>query len=277
MVLYYGLAKGAREICKKLAMNVSSIMEVLIFYTSVSFVMVLPYVKEALQLDFSYIPYIMLKSFVIFVAWLISSNTLKKLPISIFGIVDLSRMLFTTIFGVVILKEVLTTNQMIGFVLVCFGLLLLKNKKSNGNEVFDSKTNLYIILTIFSCSLNAVSGTLDKILMRDMTSGQLQFWYLFFLLLFYIVYAIFTKAKLSVSTLKNKWIWAMALLFVTADKALFIAHSYPSSKLTLMTLIMQSGVLVTIIGGKFVFKEEGIIYKLFCAAIVVLGIVIGVM
>ena len=42
-----------------------------------------------------------------------------------------------------------------------------------------------------------------------------------------------------------------------------------------MTLVKQSGCLVTIVGGYLVFKEEDTAYKIFCAAVVIAGIVIG--
>ena len=45
---------------------------------------------------------------------------------------------------------------------------------------------------------------------------------------------------------------------------------------TFLTLIKQSGCLVTIIGGKLVFGEKNIRYKLICAAVVVAGIVVAV-
>ena len=78
------------------------------------------------------------------------------------------------------------------------------------------------------------------------------------------------------STLKNKWVWLLALLFVLADKALFVANGMEGSRLTVMTLIKQSGCIVTILGGKIVFKEKNVGYKLFCAAVIIAGIVAGV-
>ncbi|MGN0381246.1 MAG: hypothetical protein ACI4EP_05145, partial [Suilimivivens sp.] len=64
---------------------------------------------------------------------------------------------------------------------------------------------------------------------------------------------------------------------VAADKALFIANGMEQSRITVMTLLKQSGCIVTILAGKFIFKEKNIGYKLFCAAVIVAGIVIGVM
>ena len=43
-----------------------------------------------------------------------------------------------------------------------------------------------------------------------------------------------------------------------------------------MTLIKQAGCLVTILGGKFVFKEKNTGYRMFCACIIIFGIVMGV-
>ena len=45
----------------------------------------------------------------------------------------------------------------------------------------------------------------------------------------------------------------------------------------IMTLLKQSGCVVTILAGRFIFKEKNTGYKLFCATVIVLGIVIGVM
>ena len=44
-----------------------------------------------------------------------------------------------------------------------------------------------------------------------------------------------------------------------------------------MTLIKQSSCLVTILGGKLFFKEKNVLYRLFCAMIVVAGILFAVL
>ena len=65
-------------------------------------------------------------------------------------------------------------------------------------------------------------------------------------------------------------------MFVIGDKALFIANGMADSRITIMTLIKQSGCIVTIIGGKFIFKEKNTAYRFFCAAVIICGIVLGV-
>ena len=118
---------------------------------------------------------------------------------------------------------------------------------------------------------------MDKIYTKDVTPGQLQFWYMFFMVALYIIYVIATQTKVRFSVLKNNiWIWILSVLFVLADRALFIANSMEGSQVTIMTLIKQSSVIVTILFGKFVFKEKNILFKLLCSAIIIVGIMISV-
>ena len=148
-----------------------------------------------------------------------------------------------------------------------------KNKEQQNEE------HVPVILVLFalaSCMLNAISGLLDKILTKDITSSQLQFWYMLFLVLYYLIYILCSHTRIRKEVWKNGWIWLLAVLFVIADKALFVANGIPDSRITIMTLLKQSGCVVTILAGKFIFKEKNVGYKLFCAAVIVIGIVIGV-
>ena len=292
LVLLYGLLKGCREITKKLAMQTSSVMEVLVVYTFISFLLVTPQAKFAGGMEVKFYFLIALKSFFIFLAWIFSFHSLKRLPVSLYGVLDLSRVLFATFLGIVFLHESLRINQIFGLAFVCAGLLLLRFKPKFLCRLFrvqetpaylttnlpkDNTRTFFVILALASCMLNSLSGFLDKILMKDITSSQLQFWYMLFLISYYILYILITREKIHLSVLKNKYIWIMALMFVIADKALFIANGMEGSRVTIMTLIKQSGCLITIIGGKLIFKESNTAYKLFCAFIVILGILLGVL
>ncbi len=272
--LVYGLIKGGREICKKKALQKNSVTEVLLVYTFLSLVFCIPQFPNALGLSANQYFGVAVKSFVIFIAWIAGFKAIEKLPVSICGILDLSRVLFATLLGIVVLKESITLAKSIGLVLVSIGLLLLKFKPSLSD---DGKKTWFIFLAFLSCMLNAVSGLLDKILMKEMNSSQLQVWYTLFLVVFYSIYAVFTRAKISHTAWKNIWIYLLAAGLVAMDKVLFIANGNPESQLTIMTLIKQSSVIVAIIAGKFVFHEKGILYKIFCACVIIAGIIVGIL
>lgn len=277
-MLLYGVLKGVREVIKKKTLQTNTVMEVLVVYTALAFLMILPECKNAMGIDPSYLFWIWVKSFVIFLAWIFSFKAIGRMPISVYGVLDLSRVLFATSLGVVVLREALSIPQMIGLLFVCAGLIMLNQRKKFTANKTEKVETRYVVLAIASCILNAISGLMDKILMKDVTSYELQFWYMLFLLMFYLGYVIITRTKIRWKlTFKNYWIWILSFLFIVADRALFVANGMEGSKITVMTLIKQSGCLVTILAGKFIFKEKNIGYKLLCAGVIIMGIVIGVM
>lgn len=277
---------------KKKALGRNTVMEVLVMYTAISFVIVLPEAPGALGLTGVQYLGIAFKSFVIFCAWICSFHAIKKMPISLYGILDLSRVLFSTLLGLFVLGEHVTVPGTIGLLLVCTGLLMLRRKPKSADdstrvELGESRelekpkesrrsATFYVIIALLSCLLNGLSGTMDKVLMKDMESGQLQFWYMFFLLLMYVAYVLIMRVPVNLrSLLRNHWIWVLSILFVIADRALFVANAMPGSQVTIMTLLKQCGCIVTILGGKYVFHEKNIGYKLVCAVVVLCGIAVA--
>lgn len=281
LVLLYGVLKGVREIVKKKALEENSTIEVLFMYTFLSFVLVLPSAGVSMGARPPFYFYIGLKSFVIFLAWMFSFRAIKKMPISLYGVLDLSRVLFATMLGVAVLQEALGTFQVVGLLFVSAGLLLLKYRPGHmrgAASMGETVEVKYVVMAFASCLLNAVSGLLDKILMRDITSSQLQFWYLFFLTLFYLLYILVSRTPINWKrAFFNKWVWLLSLLIVVADRALFVANGMEGSRITVMTLLKQAGCVVTILAGRFLFQEKNTTHKLICAAVIIAGIVIGVM
>lgn len=281
LVLLYGVLKGVREIVKKKALEKNSTIEVLFMYTFLSFLIVLPEAKEAMGMETKFYFYVAFKSFVIFLAWMFSFKAIKKMPISLYGVLDLSRVLFATLLGVFVLQETLGGSQAVGLLFVSTGLLLLKYSPRAGRQAETPAPRVetkYVVMAFASCVLNAVSGLMDKLLMMQISSAQLQFWYMFFLVLMYLAFILCTRTPVNPhSMVRNRWVWLLSVLFVIADRALFIANGMPGSLVTVMTLLKQAGCVVTILAGRYLFKEKNTTHKLLCALIIIAGIVIAVL
>ncbi|MCR5503202.1 MAG: DMT family transporter [Lachnospiraceae bacterium] len=322
LVLFYGLAKGVRDVVKKKALTKNTVMEVLFVYTFLAFMMCIPEAGDAIHMPRNYYLPVLLKSVVIFLAWIFSFHALDHMPISIYGVLDLSRILFATMLGVIVLHEVMSPSQVVGLMLVLCGLFLLKlfpllmrsmqkkryekfvkevaeeekrkygkGRSEAGMEATESAEGVssgestetgeesmqlrFVVMAFLSCLLNAVSGLLDKIYMKEITSSQLQFWYMLFLTLLYGAFFLVTRTRIRKNVWTNGWIWLLSFLFAAADRALFIANSYSDSRVTVMTLIKQSSCLITIAAGRFIFKEKNIGYKIICALVISAGIVIA--
>ncbi len=278
----YGVIKGVRDVIKKVALKKSSTIEVLFFYTLLSFVFVLPWTGEAVSIfgngNAGYLFLIAVKSFVIYIAWICSFNAIEHLPIGFYGLMDMSRVVITSVLSLIILGETMTFDKAIGMVLVLNGLLLVNMSRTVQGGGGEGIPLRYVLLVFVSCFMNSCSEIFDKWFMRPetgITTGQLQFWYMFFLTGMYFIHILIKRIKLDWTMLwKNYWIPILALIFVIGDKCLFIANQ--TGDVIPITLIKQCSVLITILGGKIVFKEKHILFKLLCAVVIICGIMIGV-
>ena len=275
-ILLYGILKGAREPIKKGVLKDVGVLTALFVYTFVGFLMSAPTAVGV----FSVTPFafllVVIKYFVIFVAWILAFVAIKKVPVSVYGICDMSRVIFSTLLGVFFLGESLTIKGIISLILVDLGLYFANTRKSAENENYQMK---YIWLILIECFLNAVSGTMDKYIMStgEITSSALQFWFMLLLSAFYLGYILIKREKLELKkAFTNPWLYVLSFSLILGDRMLFIANADPESQVTIMTLVKQSSAVVTIILGKLIYKEKNIIRKLICAGVILLGIALAV-
>ncbi len=276
-VILFGLFKGIREPIKKKALTRTDVLSTLFMYTFLGFLMTVPTAGDVFAVSPRGIALSALKAAVLFVGWMASLTSLKKLPVSFYGVIDLSRMFFSTAMGVLFLGEHLTLRGIISLVLICTGLYMAGNRKSTARE---GCTLRDVLIALTSSMFSATSGVLDKYIMttEPITSAQLQFWFMLILSVMYLAYILLKKERLDVKgCLKNPYIWLMSFFLVFGDRLLFIANADPESKVTVMTLIKQCSVLVTIAVGRIVYKEKNILRKLLCAAVILCGILLAVL
>lgn len=270
LVLIYSILKGSRDGMKKAALKFSSSDEILFFYSLIGFILIIPFSSNAFSVPPIYIFYSFIKAAVVCTAWLCAFIALKNMTVSLYGIMDLSRMIFSTLLGIFVLNESMTVGKAAGLVLVGTGLILSNLKKDASGD----KVTFWVLIAAFlNCLLNSISAIMDKSLTKTMEPDALQFWFMFFLLICYSGILVAKREKIHISTLrKNYWIPIMSISLIVGDRLLFIANSDPESMVTVMTVIKQSSVIVTIITGWLFFKEKHICYKMMCAGIILAGI-----
>ena len=285
LVFLYAVIKGTRDILKKKALEKNTVIEVLFAYTLFSFLLVTPEAPTAFVLTWQEYFWVALKSFVIFIAWICGFHAINRMPAGMYGILDMSGVIFSMILGMIVFKEALGLWQWIGFAVVLAGMSMLRLRKKSatasqgpdGGES-DRIPFRYILMTLGCCLCNSISGTMDKFLTKTIDGGVLQFWYMLFLVLFYAIYILVTRTRLDIRRiLKNYWVYILAVIFMIGDRALFIANADPDSRVTAMTLIKQSCCIVTIVLGRFVLKEKDTAYRLICAAVVLAGIIMALL
>ncbi len=270
LVLLSGLILGFYNIFKKKALEKNSVVEVLVAYTTLSFIILIPQFSNAMATDFKYIVIIFIKAYIVFVSWLMSFYALKHMPISTFSVYYLSRVLFVALWGIIILGEKIIPIHFLGMIIIIIGLLML----NLNTKVKKEKTEIkYILYVIASCFIISFSSVIDKVIMPHINTGQMQFWFMGFLTLLYISYIIVTKTKLNFSVMKkNYWLPILAISVLLASRFHFMANAIPESNISLIIFLRTFSVIITLLVGGLWFREENLFYKLLCSLIVLSGI-----
>lgn len=271
--ILYAIFTGFFQCSKKKAMEQNSIYEVLAFFSLIAFLLTAITTKDPFNIELSYLLVILGKSLVIVIAWILSLYAISKMPISLYGVINLSRIIFSIIMSSIFLGEKITVTIIIGMMLVIIGLILV-NTVSNEKEQKETSFKILLILLI-ACFLNSVSAIIDKKVLVYVTSTQLQFWFLLFLTISYWIILLIKNKKIEIKNIrKNYWILGAAICLTAGDRFLFIANKIPESKVAVMTILKQLSAIEIIILGKIIFKEKYIIKKLLCSTLIILGIII---
>jgi len=271
--LLYAVFNGVFECSKKKAIEKSTIYEILAYFSLIAFILVAFFSKNVLEVEWEYIIIIFIKALIIVIAWILSLKAMKKMPISLYSVIKLSGIIFSIVMSLIIFGEQITLTAFIGMIIVLLGLILV-NKESNLKQKREASIGI-IIIVLISSLLNAISAIIDKIVLKSITSDQLQFWFMLFLTIAYWIILIIKEKKISFNKVKkNYWIPIVALCLIMGDRFLFIANEIPESKVSIMTILKQISTIEVIILGKFMFKEKNIIKKLLCSILVIFGIVL---
>ena len=272
-ILICAFFSGFFGVAQKKATNKSSVYEILAGFCTLAFLFVAITTKDAFEIDFTYLPIILLKSLIIVVVWGIGIYVVKKLPVSLYEILKLSTIVFSVILSWIIFKEVITVKILTGIIIVLLGLVLV-NLISDNRDNKEVSLKLILIMLV-SCFLSAVSAIIDKGILSHITSSQLQFWFMLFLMIAFWVILIIKEKKVNFKNIKNNyWIILIALSITLGDRFLFKANSEPESSVSIIMVLKQLSVIESIILGKIMFNEKNIIKKLMCSLVVIAGIVL---
>lgn len=275
LTLIYGILSGIYFLFQKKAMMKNHSIEVFVTYVTISLIIVFFDVGNVITINPNYLLLIALKSLVLFISFVLSFKAMSKLSVSLYGVINMSRILFTTLLGIIVLNETFGRNQLIGMILICLGLLLVNIYKDDKGKN-DKK---YVLILLIACIFAAISGLLDKVISTGVTPIELQWWFLLFLFVYTWMYVLIRKIKINFkSTFKNPWIYLYSLVFVIADRILFMANGIEDSQISIISLLKQISVIIMVLIGGKIFKEKNLRYKLLCCLIIILGlgiIVIG--
>ncbi|WP_298497717.1 DMT family transporter [uncultured Algibacter sp.] len=293
MWMYLGLLAalflGLHNLCKKHAVQGNEVFPVLLGTVSSGFLFIVtfyvlsniyPEYAQANGYNFQEISwqthgFIFIKSVIMASSWILAYQALKHLPITIVTPIRSAGPFFTFIGAILIYNERPGFYQWIGFFLIIFSVFIYS--KIGKKEGINFKRNKWIFAIIGATFLGASSGLYDKFLIQNLNLNPqtLQFWFCFYtiLILLFILSVTWFPFAEKRKAFKFRWsIVAVGILLQAADYFYFKALQDPEALIMLLSAIKRSQILIAVVVGGLVFKEQNKRKKL----IPLLGIMVGV-
>lgn len=272
MVIISGILLGFWDITKKQAFKKNSVVSVLAFYSIFCFIFVSFEFNNAVNLSGDKILVIFVKTFIIFLSWVLGFTAIKQLPISIVTPFDTVNPLFSIILGIIILGESLGLLQGIGIVIMLVAYYFIG--KVGSKEITNVFRNKYFYFMIISALLSAVSATIDKIALRSINPGQMQFWFCLFISIFNVASLLYTKWKSEekIPIRLDYNIPLMSLLLTISDRIYFTAVNIPASQISVIMPLRKISIFISVIIGGLIFKEQNLKQKFWCICLLIVGI-----
>ena len=294
MWMYLGLLAalflGLHNLCKKHAVQGNEVFPVL-FGTIVSgFLLLLPFfigsvffpdfMRNATSFYIEELPlqthgFIAIKSLIMASSWVLAYQALKHLPITIVTPIRSAGPFFTFLGAIFIYQEKPNFWQWIGFFLIIFSVMLYS--RIGKKEGIHFKRNKWIFAIIGATFLGASSGLYDKFLIQSLALAPqtLQFWFCFYtmLILFIILCITWFPNAQKRKDFKFRWtIPAVGILLQTADYFYFKALQDPEAMIMLLSAIKRSQLIIAVVIGGIIFKEQNKRQKLIPLAGIMCGV-----
>jgi len=293
MWMYLGLLAalflGLHNLCKKHAVQGNEVFPVLFGTISAGFLLLLPFYlgsiwfPEYMQKIGFYVTniswgthgFIFVKSMIMASSWVLAYQALKHLPITIVTPIRSAGPFFTFIGAIFIYNEKPNFYQWVGFFLIIISVLLYSRIGKKEGIIF--KKNKWIFAIIGATILGASSGLYDKFLIQSLTLNPqtLQFWFCFYTVFILLLILSITWFPFSVKRKAFKWRWsipAVGILLQTADYFYFKALQDSDALIMLLSAIKRSQILIAVVIGGLLFKEQNKRKKL----VPLFGILLGV-
>lgn len=283
-VSIYAFLIGFFTIYRKKAVEISNVHFTLALSSLIGFLLIAWKYMEAVTLSWEYILLILVKSIIISASWTFELLAIKEAYLSVLQPISAIKVVFGFFAGILIFNEIATWSQFIGVFVVGIGIFLL-NRTQKGNlfllrkEANKKKERKILIFFIISCLFSETSAIIDKFSLGTITSTQMQWWFMLFcsiiLIIVFVIYCIKNKKFMATKKdWKNIYIYTSAIILIVADQLLFRGLMDPNSKASIVSILKQITLIVSVIFGALIFKEKGLKNRLYFIAIILIGIII---
>jgi transporter family protein len=280
---------GLYDITRKRAIHNNAVIPLLFFAVLVETLFLIPIIIfSAVSPDFLtrigiYVPPFtplahfgcFIKSIIVVSLWILGYFSVKHLPMSIYAPIGASGPAWTLLGAMLIFGERLTPFQWAAFGLLFVSYYIFSLVGSREGIVFH--TNKWVILLVISVIIGAGSALYDKYLVHTLglSAVGVQVWFMIYSVpvMAFVLFAFWWPVRAKHTPFKWRWsILTIGVLLGVADIAYFKAVGYQGAMISLVTAVRSGSVVISFLGGAYVFGENQIRYKAMALAGVILGV-----
>jgi transporter family protein len=281
---------GLYDVCRKRAINNNAVIPLLFFAVLIEAVLLSPIIvlssfSPALLTPLGiFIPHFgllahfccFIKALIVVSLWLLGYFSVKHLPISIYAPIGASGPAWTLIGAMLVFGERLTPFQWAAFGVLFVSYYIFSLVGSREGIVFH--TNKWVILLVLSVLIGAGSALYDKYLVHTLgfSAVGVQVWFMMYAVpvMTFVLFAFWWPVRAKHTPFKWRWsIILIGALLAVADVAYFKALGYQGAMISLVTAVRSGSVVISFLGGAFIFGEVQIRHK----AVALVGVIIGVL
>lgn len=279
LALGSALFLGFYDIAKKKALTENAVLPVLFFVSLTCAVLLSPayFLGFIPALSASEHFELLLKAVIVTTSWVFTFHAVSRLPLSVTAPVRASAPIFTIAMAVAFMGERPSALEWLGIGISLLGYLAMSfaSRKETGHFF----TNIWILSMFFGTFLGSVSGIYDKFLLQreHLNPLAIQFFYNIYMatLQGVLILVLHLSPKGSPSQIRFQFrpvIFAVGVFLVAADRLYFLAVHDPDALISVVTIIRRSNVLISFLGGLFLFHERRSALKNLSMAGILLGL-----
>lgn len=275
LVFASALVLGVYEVLKKVSLKKSDIYEVLFFYCMSGFLLSIVFSRNMFSVSLLDILFVLLKSGIIVVNWLLVMKALKKLDVGVvvpFSLLNTILVVFGSHF---IYKEDITWIHFVSLLIISIGIIFI-TRLNNKNESKKEKGYFQAFAFLLgSCVLGSASGLLDKYLVniRGIESSLVLSWFLLFNTIIYGIIYLCKNKKINFKVIiDNYWVVFTGISIALADILYYTAISIEDAQLSIISIVRKMSVVVSTVLASIFLKEKKLVKKILILGFMLIGV-----
>ena len=269
---------GLYDICKKASVRDNAVFPTLLGSTVSGWLAVTAFLlfrgefAATLSLPPRHIALLLAKSGIVGASWTATYMALRTLPITCAAPIRATGPLWTLVGAIVLFAEVPTLVQAAGMAMVVAGCVLFS--LSARHEGIDFRRDKAVWFAFLGTVLGSCSALYDKHLLKGLgiPTMTVLWWFLGGMCVIYAVAAALPRRKTTFS-----WRWTIPLvgvLLALSDACYFNAVSVPDARISVLSMIRRSSVVLAFFLGGAIFRETNLRRKAVALAAILAGVAI---